>query len=309
MSQMVNNVMFACLPWLVVLAIALLAARVLIAISHARLNLQRVRQLNACQEGSVQSLGFVLTIPFFLMIVMLIIQVSQVMLGNVLVHYAAFTSARSAVVWIPTNTNLNETENRISSLDQIESTSEGTRYLVAPNMFSDKYQKIQQAAVLACLPMAPSRDLGYQLDGAADLTSVALIRLYAGLDADSQANTLIPRRIRNKLAYASGNTDVRLTFWHRFGPFDDLQDPPLQTRYFIGPDRLEFFNNEVGWQDEFTSTVTHRLALLPGPLRFFVGNVEPDQTGQAFTFPITASATLVNEGEKPLLSYWQEEFQ
>ena len=49
----------------------------------------------------MQSLSFVLTLPVFILVMMMIVQVSQLMIGIVVVHYAAFAAARSAAVWIP----------------------------------------------------------------------------------------------------------------------------------------------------------------------------------------------------------------
>ena len=306
---MSNSLFTACLPWLAVLLVAVFAARLLVWLSRARLNLRRVPQLHRCEQGSVQSLSFVLTLPFFLMILMLIVQVSQIMVANIAVHYAAHASARSAVVWIPANISLDETANRISSFNVIERTSEGTKYLFASDPGSPKYAKIHQAAAIACAPMAPSRSLGYEMDANGQFIGFALNRVYAGLDAESQNNTLISTRINNKLAWSLANTDVQIEFWHRVGPFINYQDPPLQVRYDVPPYRDEFYRNEVGWQDEITTTVTHNLALLPGPLRLISRNVSIDRSGETYIFPISAAATMVVEGEKPLLSYWQEELR
>lgn len=178
---MSHSILQSCLPWLAVLALALVAARLLTWLSRARLEPGRVRRIHQCEKGSVQSLGFVLTLPFFLMIIMLIVQVSQIMMANVLVHYGAFTSARSAVVWIPANGDLQETANRISSFNLIQRTSEGSQYRVNFSSDSEKLAKIRQAAVLACIPLAPSRDLGYQMDADTQLTGIALARLYLSL--------------------------------------------------------------------------------------------------------------------------------
>ena len=51
--------------------------------------------------GQRQSLSFVLTLPFFIMILLFIVQVSQLMIGQIVVEYAAFAAARAAAVWIP----------------------------------------------------------------------------------------------------------------------------------------------------------------------------------------------------------------
>ena len=306
---MTNQMIIALWPWMLLLACSVFIARVLVRLSNARLNVRRVVQVHRCQEGSVQSLSFVLTLPFFLMVLMLIIQVSQIMIANVVVNYAAINTVRSASVWIPANMALDETANRISTISVIQSTQEGTQFQITADPQSPKYSKIRQAAVLACSPLAPSRDLGYSLDTNGQLSALALTRLYRGLDADSVANTLIPTRIENKFAFSDANTDVQIRFWHRVGPFENFRDPPLQRTYGVGPYFDEYYPNEVGWQDELTTIVTHRLALLPGPIRLFSSNVEIDETGNAYTFPVAAAATMVIEGDKPLLPHWQREAQ
>ena len=48
----------------------------------------------AIKPGSVQTLSFVLTLPIFIMVMMLIVQVSQLMIGLIVVHYAAYAAAR-----------------------------------------------------------------------------------------------------------------------------------------------------------------------------------------------------------------------
>src|SRR5687767_11915386 len=57
--------------------------------------------LHADELGSVQSLSFVLTVPLFIMLMLLAVQITQLMIGQIVVHYAAFAAARSAAVWIP----------------------------------------------------------------------------------------------------------------------------------------------------------------------------------------------------------------
>src|SRR5262245_57513597 len=69
--------------------------------SGARLTLRKLRRLHGCQAGSVQSLSFVLTLPVFIMLLLFIVQVSQLMIGTAVVQYAAFAAARAAMVWLP----------------------------------------------------------------------------------------------------------------------------------------------------------------------------------------------------------------
>ena len=78
-----NQAIFtSCLPWAICLVVAVFAARVLVAISGARLDFSRIRRVHSNESGSVQSLSFVLTLPFFVMVLMLIVQVNQIMFGK-----------------------------------------------------------------------------------------------------------------------------------------------------------------------------------------------------------------------------------
>ena len=70
--------------------------------------------------------------------------------------------------------------------------------------------------------------------------------------AHSNANTAIPTRIENKLAYALANTTVEMQFFHY------NNDPPLET-YYLPAATGEFYFNELGWQDLLTVTVHHNL--------------------------------------------------
>jgi len=317
-------VLMACLPWLALLLVSFLAAYLLVRLGGSRPRPGRLRRLHRDQTGAVQSLSFVLVLPFFVMIMLFIVQVSQLMIGTIVVHYAAYAAARSAVVWVPARIAEPEQENCISSCypdpdapDQVvpilDPTDEnygpaegGMTYVVTPG--SAKYEKIASAAVLACMPICPSRNLGLQLPPPGGPTAEVLKAVYNAMAPASQQNTAIPKRIRRKLAYALQNTTVVLRFYHK------NREPPLVT-YFIPPDTGEFYFNQVGWQDPITVTVEHNLALLPGPGRFLPRKVGPasrsgDQLserirrqGNVSIYPLRATATLGNEGERPEIPY------
>lgn len=316
---MSQAVLLACLPWAICLAACVAIARFLLRASGARLCLARLKALHTCQEGGVQSLSFVLTLPVFIMIMMLIVQVSQIMIGTVLVHYAAFASARSAVVWVPANAGWDEPENCIHRIhlvpQSVASNVSDPVYQLTPG--GRKHQKIHQAAVLACLPLAPSRSLGDAPNFAALETAHALAKVYLGLSPSSAANTRIPDRLANKLTYSFENTEVDVQFTHRMGEPHWNREPPLRLRYFTSPYPEEFQWNEVGWRDVITVTVTHHMALLPGPGRLLARPTHAtdavsqgiQQRRGTYVWPISATATLGNEGEKPLKTYRQVEFQ
>ena len=77
----------------------------------------------------------------------------------------------------------------------------------------------------------------------------------------------VPGRLQNKLAYALHNTAVEIRFYHQNA------EPPLKNDAdgwhgpYVEPIPSEFAHNELGREDLVTVTVTHNLALLPGPGR------------------------------------------
>ena len=163
-----RDILIACLPCFVVLCAAMLVLRGVLAVGVASWDWRRLTQMHRCQRGGVQSLAFVLTMPVFIMVVLLIVQVSQLMIAQMVLHYAAFAGARSASVWLPAavddpTTELDdyaEVENRVSDSP---STSDGdyTTFEIAATS-SQKLWKVRAAVLQALAPLAPSRDLGTQ---------------------------------------------------------------------------------------------------------------------------------------------------
>ncbi len=319
---MARAILTACSPWLVLLLVLILAAWALVRFSRAQLRLGRLLELHRDEVGSVQSLSFVLTLPFFIMIMMLIVQISQFVIGILVVHYAAFAAARAAAVWIPAAMASPEGPCCISSYgvdpdapDQVVPelnptapdygpSSGGLTYIVAPG--TPKFNKIASAAILACVPISPSRDVGLGMPTAVQMDSV-LKDAYATLAPSSSSNSQIGPRLDHKLAYAIQNTNIEIRFYHK------NQEPPLQT-YGLPDDPNEFYFNEVGWQDTITVTVNYQFPLLPGPgrlLAHFVGGPSgKDPVAAAiqnhngvYTYPLHAAITIGNEGEKSVVTY------
>jgi hypothetical protein len=289
---------------------AVIAARLMIWVSGAKLKLSRVKSIHSCEQGSVQSLGFVLTLPFFLMIIMLIVQASHLMIANIIVQYSAFATVRSAAVWIPASL-ASEDENEISQFSEIGREGGDVQYRIFADPDSPKFNKIASAAVLSCFSLGPSRDLGYQLTPEFQVKRDALAKLYQGLDAEAYQNTLFETRVHNKLAYTIANTSVDLTFWHRRNGHYRFKEPPLQVQFGLRPEPQQYSMNELGWQDHLTAKVTYQLPLLPGPVRLFApqardpSNENPlvDQSGETYIWTLSAQATMGIEGEIPLYRY------
>ncbi len=327
-------VLLDCLPWAALLAASALLLAIVVRLDGLRLRFGRLRRLHADQGGAAQSLSFVLTLPFFVMIILFIIQVSQVMIGTVVVHYAAFVAARAAIVWIPAAVGT-ELENCVAQyvldpevtdqvfpiVDPSDSgygpTEGGLSYLL---LDGPKRQKIASAAYMACMPICPSRDLGFSLSGQG-LAGVSLMeQAYRALAPRSASNPAISRRMRNKLAYASAATVVEVRFFHSNAepplvPYPNQHEPIRPGNTVPEFDAALWYGRELGWQDPITVTVRHHMALLPGPGRFLARRVarpdgRPDEvaakirrTGNVYTYELTASATLGNEGEKSVKPY------
>jgi len=315
-------VVIACLPWLGCLLAAWVVGFVLMRAGGCRARPLRLLRLHRDQGGAVQSLSFVLTLPLFVMILLFIVQVSQLMIATIVVHYSAFAAARAAIVWIPADMPP-EGPNCIASYvigpeapDQVfpilnpddpryGPAEGGLTYVISPD--SAKYRRIQAAAALACLPICPSRDLGRAVPGEAAQSVEVLKSAYAAMAPASAANRRVHQRLENKLAYAATHTRIEMRFFHK------NSEPPLLT-YFLGPDYGEFYYNEIGWQDPITVTVHHDLALLPGPGRF-LARFTPGVSGRdevserivrsddVYTCALSASATLGNEGQKPVVRF------
>lgn len=313
--------LMACVPWLGWLMVSLVVLLLLVRISRAKFEPNRLRELHADQHGSAQSLSFVLTLPLFIMIILFIVQVSQLMIGAIVVQYAAVATARAAAVWIPAEWSGIEGANCIgmyypdpNATDQVVPnlnpntpgygpTDGGMTFCIEPG--SPKYSKIASAAVMACMPISPSRDTGSSLSGQGTAAAEIIKTAYAALAPSSATNLAIPKRIENKLAYAMDNTTVEMRFYHT------NHEPPL----VLYPFENQFQFNELGWQDQIQVTVKYNLPLLPGPGRLLARQVvgpagTVDETSRAishqsgvYTYPLSASAVIGNEGEKTVIPY------
>ena len=332
---MARAVLMACWPWFLALLASVAVLYVLARASRARFEWRRLLRLHADQHGSVESLSFVLTLPIFIWVLMFIVQVSQLMIGQVVVHYAAYAGARAAAVWIPADYS---TQNALEGSNCVvgysygsattDSTTEspGATYLVEPS--GVKYEKIRLAAVLGCLPISPSRNLGASLSGADAMVAADLVAAYNALTQSSTGVTsnAVTNRIQNKLSFADANTAIEITFFHSDAEVPPNVGGPAPAVNFIGTMGGDcylnggtvpcFYSNEIGWRDPITVTVTHNLALLPGPGRLLAAYLASNQPNQfagqkgssgvysdTYTYQLSAAATIGNEGERPVVSY------
>jgi len=287
-------VLQACLPWFICLLVCGGMAALLVQFCGGRWNWRRWRELHSNQDGAVQSLSLVLTLPVFLMLVLFIVQISQMMVGVMMVHYAAFSAARAASVWIPADVTTDPTFaddlNRIDLiLDQLKGPPEREnviqgqvrRDLFRPNVLqlesgantaavSAKYQKIVLAAVIPCLTISPSRDFsaGTQLNPALNPTYSALTKIMPQMDPVSRNNNRMPKRLMNKLSYSERFTEVTVEWQEVAHPNTDVDLSPTynpRNHPLTLTGEVPNWNpNEVGFRDPVTVRVSHHFALLPG---------------------------------------------
>lgn len=321
---MSRAVLMSCLPWLGLLLASCGVLWLLARGSSARFEWGRLRRLHDDQVGGAQTLSFVLTLPLFVCVMLFIVQVSQLMIGQLVVEYAAFAAARSAIVWIPAkvgadleptncvvgyDVDLNAPDQVYPILDPNDPNygpaEGGVTYVIRPD--GAKYRRVLTAALLAVMPVCPSRDLGIPVPSEGIAAAEVLKSVYRAMVPSAGANTRIDPRIENKLAYACQNTSLEMRFYHT----NRYPEPPLMLY-----DLCQFrAGRELGWQDTITVKVHHNLALLPGPGRMLARPVprpdgSPDtvastigHNGRVYVYPLTASATLGNEGEESVIRY------
>jgi hypothetical protein len=298
---MSRELLHDCLPYFLALAAAMMALRLLLRCSGARFRPAAMRHLLRDERGAVQSLSFVLTVPLFIMVLMFIVQLTQITIARLVVEYAAFAAVRSAIVWIPANVDL-EPANQVGMRIPRGDNGNFAVYEIVP--LGTKSQRIGLAAAMACMPICPSRaqrGIGPPPPG------VLVDALFSAYTAGSEVNRPARRRvIYNKAQYALNRTRVEIEVQHP----PSRNEPPLV--WYWPSD--EYLDNEIGWRDSISVTVFHDYALLPGPGRLLAQAVERrDRVAErivrrngTWTYTLSATMTMQNEGQKSTSRYWQE---
>ncbi len=320
-----RGVLWACLPWFGLMTTASVVLLLGSWACKGRWQLAKIGRLFHDQSGTVQSLSFVLTLPFLVLVILFIVQVAQLMVATIVVHYAAFAAARAAAVWIPARVESSgELENRISfrwvdptrwdqefpALDPDDPnfgpSSGGIWYEVEPG--SPKFMKIASAAVLACAAISPSSRLPLPpWPPSAAISPEVIDRIYHAMVPDAILNARVPERLRNKLDYATRATEIRIAFFH------PNLEPPLIS-WGEPPDPNQFYWDELGWQDPIVVTVRYRVPLMPALGRILArplamaGGQDPvsgriEKWGGIYVYPISATVMLGNEGDMPVYPY------
>lgn len=319
-------------PFIGWMAAAVAGLALLARLSRARWDWAQLARVHRDERGAVQSLSFVLTVPVYVMLLLFIIQLSQLTIAKVMVEYSAFVAARSAMVWLPASMgNGVEGLNQVRELSFVryEEDDNGLLYAVyRVNPASAKHHRIWYATVSALLPIAPSRDAGAVEHAESRAALASIEKAYLAAAPSQASNPRISTRLRRKLAYAWNNTALEIFVRHR------QNEPPLETQHIFSPFEPAYWPGEFGWHDQIIVQVRHDFALLPGPGRLLakritnsstssgstsggsvgssvpaVDRIAPQirQKGNQHVYSLTATATLHGEGQKPVIPFLQDD--
>jgi len=218
-------------------------------------------------EAGTATIEFALIFPVMLFLALLLIQTTLLMVGQLFVHYGAFTATRAAIVQIPRH----------------EPQDGEPVNAIRPGEESEKFQTIRRAGVFAVTPIAgeskTSRAPGQSF-------ARALQAYYDGTDQSPPA--ALARIAAGRLHYAHRHTEVTLLRAETVGQrvsFDALE-----------PNRLHLF----GPRQPITVQLNHRFYLAMPYIRllFADGRLRDGTGGFA---ELTAQYTLTNEGLSPRL--------
>jgi len=253
-----------------------------------------------------------MTLPAFVGTVLLVIQLSQVLLGMMTVQYAAFAAARSAVVWIPASVHQPPLENQ-NDTHIVHHRGDVMELNLDRRRLFRKYREIHAAAAQACVAISPARAVNGPRAGAGDVVdAVEAFLAFEKLTADARIGRW-RTAVSNRWSYAFANTQVRMVF---------LGESRLSPTYNpVGHPVIEHDVGEAGWDEAVTLIVRHEVALVPGPGRWLFQNVtwgssprngasDWQGSGRHDRTPVIGSATLTLAGLKsnrPAYYPWREE--
>ncbi len=166
-------------------------------------------------EAGSAAVEFALLFPIALTIVLIMVQATLLLAGNLVVHHAGYAAARAAIVWVPESVSYDEPRN-----------------VVSDPASSEKLMRIRAAAVYKVLPVSASRSLGV---GGAGPTAAALqdgLRRFYEL-YDEPVPGWIENHLPAKYEYAWNNTDVAIYPPEDGEEYGDAEDLRVRTRHTL----------------------------------------------------------------------------
>lgn len=162
---------------------------------------QSLRNLSSDQSGAAAAVDFVLTIPIFTVVVMLIIQFALIAHAALIVHYSAYSAARSARVWL-----WDIDPYRVAGIPMTKAYKNPLLIKQNQKIFQPK---IEQAARYALISAAPANG---RVPCRGNCTSIPEKWLHqiAQTPGLSSSSDVFLRKAR--YAYDSGNSDINVLY-------------------------------------------------------------------------------------------------
>ena len=275
--ELTESVIDIWIIWLVTVVVLLFFARRL----FARFSWRNVKQFHAGESGASYALPYVLTFPFFVLLMALMMQTSLVIMCKIGTVYSAHAAARTAIVW------------RSADPNDEERGWDYTRY------------SVKRAATMAMTPFASSNPNHRS----------KLFPLYpvaVGDGGDTELGQLdLPVTLANLLAYV--DRELYVNIYHRLLEEANAQDSVdahgiIQNQqrsakksyitnkysYAAAATTISMPRDIVAWNEDMEVKVKYRMAFqIPGTARLLGGTYS--LWGQMYYRDIETTVTLPSE--------------
>ena len=232
-------------------ALALTAGLMVFAVRRSRRQkLRSARRFHRDRRGAAAAVDFILTIPIVLAVVFLIIQFAMLSHASLVVHYAAYASARSARVWYwDYDTAFIDGVFGVAGVDPALLKNQLAGRLLANSDGAETEAKY--AASFALIPIAPGAYPG----GAASNTRLddSTRRLITEISRLSDDTTRIPGRLTpvdrpsvmiRKASYAFSDRNTEVSVY----PVNPEIPEQLVDAADATATTLELFSTGIAWQ-------------------------------------------------------------
>ncbi|MFT7459835.1 MAG: hypothetical protein ACI909_002518 [Planctomycetota bacterium] len=100
MTLLITESFYRSVVWILVYLVPAVLILIFLTLILARRRRQRLLNLLLDDRGSATAIDFTITIPLYLFLLMVIVQLAILANGALIVHYSAYSAARSARVWM-----------------------------------------------------------------------------------------------------------------------------------------------------------------------------------------------------------------
>lgn len=246
---------------------ALICLRAMYRMGRAAASNRTRKSVLRGEEGTAM-IEFMLVLPFAMFFIFMVAQTTFLMTGNIMVHYAAFSACRSAIVQVPAQ--------------PVFHSDEPQNYIIL-SRDGRKFEAVRRAAVFALYPVSGPLDNNAQIG---EDVSSAIGQVYGnfGQDVPEWVNNVIGQRVN----YADANTDLQ--FFEALPDGNNVELNRLTGAHKYGP------------KETIAVQVTHRFYLsVPWVGFVYMDGMLDSSQGEGPYTEVTAHYALPNEGIDVLL--------